>query len=268
MDVTTVPTIAAVEPLTNAEISTNQSLTNPVGLAPEAALPKVTTSSSHDYAHRFALTTSRANTKEPFTLMLTAEVATADVLQKLTEDELRELLYTRAIRRLTLTLGKHPRTFIAEAADFSAVACWEACRVKDAMTPQQIDDMIAHPTDGSSPRPHFANFVRKIEIVRTRHLYPLCQQSSADDKPDFWHLTMMARDPTVPYVKGAVRAIMAPFLETFLQDDKVPVWLEAGDSRVREIYRHFGFKDVEDGEIVVNGISTFCMIMLPAASDV
>lgn len=266
MDLTTVPTVAVLKPSQELQAARNHSLTNSEEFPAKASLPTVTTSTSHDYAHRFALATSSANAKDPFTLMLLAEVETSEALLELTEQGVSDKLYARALQRLRLALGKHPRTFIVEAADFSAVACWEACRVEDGMTEQQIHDMIAHPKDGSPLRPHFADFVRKIEAVRSTQLYPLCRQNDpAEDKPDFWHLTMMARDPTVPYVQGAVRAIMAPFLEQFLHEDKVPVWLEAGSSRVREIYRHFGFRDVEDGEIVVNGISTFCMIIVPAA---
>ncbi|KAG4218801.1 hypothetical protein PC116_g32719 [Phytophthora cactorum] len=38
----------------------------------------------------------------------------------------------------------------------------------------------------------------------------------------------------------------------------MPVWLEAGSERARDVYAHFGFREV--GEVVTGGVKTWGMI--------
>ena len=65
----------------------------------------------------------------------------------------------------------------------------------------------------------------------------------------FWHLSMMARDPLVqPPVKGAVRAVIEPYLRR-AEEDGLPVWLEAASARARDVYAYMGFETLEQANI-------------------
>jgi hypothetical protein len=65
------------------------------------------------------------------------------------------------------------------------------------------------------------------------------------DRP-FYHLGFLGRnpDPKIPSVKGAVSAVVLPFLER-ARDEGVVAWLEATSESAVEIYEHFGFRVCE-----------------------
>ncbi|OTB13506.1 hypothetical protein K445DRAFT_304275 [Daldinia sp. EC12] len=131
-----------------------------------------------------------------------------------------------------------------------AGACWEPARVGD---PQRVD------VAARMERPLFRSFADGVEELMRVHLYPIAERVSAGR---YWKLSLMARDPAVEYVPGAVRAVMVPFMEKFTSDQNeggaMPVWLEAGSERARDIYAHFGFREV--GEVVTGGVKTWGMI--------
>ncbi|KAK6955921.1 hypothetical protein Daesc_003568 [Daldinia eschscholtzii] len=166
----------------------------------------------------------------------------------------------RRITRLTAKIAVG--AFVVEAGGFAAGACWEPARVGD---PHRVD------VAARMERPLFRSFADGVEELMRVHLYPVAERMSAGR---YWKLSLMARDPAVEYVPGAgsyikpltviipVRAVMVPFMEKFTSDQNeggaMPVWLEAGSERARDVYAHFGFREV--GEVVTGGVKTWGMI--------
>ena len=75
--------------------------------------------------------------------------------------------------------------------------------------------------------------------------------SSSSSGPDsevgirrYYHLSFLARNPSVPRVDGAINAVIAPFLQR-ARDENVPAWLEATMLQAAKVYEHFGFRVVE-----------------------
>ena len=64
----------------------------------------------------------------------------------------------------------------------------------------------------------------------------------------YYHLSFLARNPSVPRVPGSINAVMLPFLQR-AQAENVPAWLEATTPQAVKVYEHFGFRVVE--EIVI-----------------
>jgi hypothetical protein len=53
----------------------------------------------------------------------------------------------------------------------------------------------------------------------------------------------MARDPSCSD-KGAVRAVLEPFIAR-ARAEGLPIWLEAGTERARDVYEYSGFRELE-----------------------
>ncbi|RYP76019.1 hypothetical protein DL770_007297 [Monosporascus sp. CRB-9-2] len=220
--------------------------------ASSPALPPVTTGTSEDYLKGLALAVSRASATDPRNLLFQSETLPPDgSIESLSPESIRQMIYDNAMARLA---AKIPHgAFVAEAAGFSAVACWEP----ESIYEKPRGDMDAEAAKAT--RPIFAEFLGKLEAVRKKHLWPVAERTS---RGRFWHLCLMARDPTVPYVKGAVRALLVPFMKKFTSVDQnegpIPVWLEAGSEQAKAVYAHFGFREV--GVWEVRGIKTWGMI--------
>lgn len=73
------------------------------------------------------------------------------------------------------------------------------------------------------------DFLRQIAEVK-RKVFPRLQK--------YWHVSLMARDPTRTE-KGVVRAVIEPFVER-AKAEGVPLWLEAGSERARDVYGWVG----------------------------
>ncbi|KAI1372273.1 hypothetical protein F4677DRAFT_449588 [Hypoxylon crocopeplum] len=213
------------------------------------ALPPVTTGTSEHYAQGLAAAVSRASATNPLTIMFQGEkLPPGQSIADLDTASIERLVYDAATARLATKLAHG--AFVAEAAGFAAVACWEPGRAGESHRTDQ--DVLAE-------RPIFAMFLDRWTDLMRRCLYPLAQRVSGGR---YWKLSLMARDPAVPYVPGAVRAVLVPFMDRFTSDENeggaMPVWLEAGSERARDVYAHFGFRDV--GEIEVEGVKTWGMI--------
>ena len=88
-----------------------------------------------------------------------------------------------------------------------------------------------------SQRPIFAKFTDAIADAKTRYMCP--------GRP-YWHLSMMARDSDIqPPLKGAVRAVIEPYLRK-AEKDGLPIWIEAGSARARDVYGYMGFELLEE----------------------
>ena len=225
--------------------------------------------------------------------------------------DLQSQIYEACLARLEHKVAAG--AFIAEAADFNAVACWEPVYAPslEELDGDGIGDVDVVPRDATYAfeaireskemyqgmllremavqRPVFADFIVKIRAAMRRGLYPVLWAAAAaakgqenganmsggsDDgvgvgKKDllYWHLSVMSRDPGRPPVRGAVRAVIEPFVKRFIEDDGVAaIWLEAGSPRARDIYGYFGFRVVDEiaigGDGTENGgtVKTWCMI--------
>ncbi|RYP34120.1 hypothetical protein DL767_004455 [Monosporascus sp. MG133] len=219
---------------------------------PSLILPPVTMGTSEDYVKGLALAVSRASATDPLNVLFQSDKLQPDgLIESLSPESIRQMIYDGAIARLA---AKIPHgAFVVEAAGFSAVACWEL----ESIYEKARGDMDAEAVKVT--RPIFAEFLGKLEAVRRKHLWPIAERMS---RGRFWHLCLMARDPTVPYVKGAVRAVLVPFMKKFTSVDQdegpIPVWLEAGSEQAKAVYAHFGFREV--GVWEVRGIKAWGMI--------
>ncbi|KAI0853878.1 hypothetical protein F5Y00DRAFT_269238 [Daldinia vernicosa] len=217
-----------------------------------AVLPEVTTGTSERYIQGLASAVSRASATDPLTVMFQGEkLPPGQTTKDVDLATMQRIVYDSAITRLTAKIAAGG--FVVEAGGFAAVACWEPGRAGD---PHRMDVSTAAV---SGKRPLFKAFVDRVTELMRVHLYPIAERVSAGR---YWKLSLMARDPAVEYVPGAVRAVLVPFMERFTSDQNeggaMPVWLEAGNERARDIYAHFGFREV--GEIITGGVKTWGMI--------
>ncbi|OAP62148.1 hypothetical protein AYL99_04351 [Fonsecaea erecta] len=186
---------------------------------PTQSLPRTTSSQSPEYRHQLAEISSRATLGEPLNIAFQQEKtgrATA-----VTPD----LLYIGAKGRIETKVAAGAS--VVEAANFAAVACWEP----PSSTPQPFTE--AQFAEMARERPVFAQFARDIQDARLDCLGP---------SQPYWTLSMMARDPKRKD-KGAVRAVIEPYINR-AKEEKVPLWLVAGNERARDIYAYFGFRVV------------------------
>ncbi|KIX93832.1 uncharacterized protein Z520_10457 [Fonsecaea multimorphosa CBS 102226] len=209
---------------------------------PMQSLPPTTASQSPEYCHRLADISSRATVSEPLNIVFQQEKtgrATAVT---------PELLYTGAKGRIETKVAAG--AWVVEAANFAAVACWEP---PSSNVPPFTEAQFA---EMARERPVFAQFARDIQAARLASLGP--------DQP-YWTLSLMARDPQRKD-KGAVRAVIEPYIKR-AKEEKLPLWLVAGNTRARDIYAYFGFRVVKliwsyprDRKEGDEGVPTWCMV--------
>ncbi|KAK7750790.1 hypothetical protein SLS62_007343 [Diatrype stigma] len=213
----------------------------------------ITTGTSKQYIQRLALVNSRASVSAPLTIAFEGEkLKPPETIESLGPEGLRQILYDGSVARLTAKVSNG--AFIAEAGDFAAAACWEPESIREGPRADMSPELAAKAT-----RPIFAEFTERVEVVKQARLRPVAERMS---QGRFWHLNMLARDPGVPYVQGAVRAVLVPFLERFTSEDgeggPAPIWLETDTERARSIYAHFGFREV--GAWEVRGVKIWAMM--------
>ncbi|XXG97342.1 hypothetical protein Hte_003639 [Hypoxylon texense] len=213
-------------------------------------LPPVTTGTSARYVQGLADAVSRASAADPLTVLFQGEKLAPGRPSPAGPDPaaVRRIVHAAARERAAVKIAGGG--FVAEAAGFAAVACWEPGL---AGGPHRADARVRE------ERPIFAELLDKVaDLVRTQ-LYPIANRVSGGR---FWKLSLLARDPGVPYVPGAVRAVLVPFMKRFTSEQNeggpMPVWLEAGSEQARAVYIHYGFRDV--GEMDIKGVKTWGMI--------
>ncbi|KAI0901289.1 hypothetical protein F4806DRAFT_188310 [Annulohypoxylon nitens] len=211
-------------------------------------LPPVTTGTSERYIEGAARAVARAAATDPLTVLFQDEkLPPGQSVADLDAPGIQHLVYEASLTRLHTKLADGG--FVVEAGNFAAVACWQPGRVGEPSVPAEI----------LAQRPAFKVFIEGVMELKKRHLYPFAQRVSGGR---YWKLSLMARDPEIEYVPGAVRAVLVPFMKRFASDQNeggaMPVWLEAGSERARDIYAHFGFRNM--GEVRVKGVGTWGMI--------
>ncbi|TVY67401.1 Puromycin N-acetyltransferase [Lachnellula suecica] len=188
--------------------------------------PKTTTGTTPEYRHRLADISSRACLSDPLNMLFQRD-ATGSSAPILVSN-----LYASTLARINTKLSHG--SFIVEADDFAAVACWEPpTAVQDNHSAAELGEL---------------QFIQEIEDAKKACL----------GERKCWLLSLMARDPGM-ISKGAVRAVIEPFVER-ARTHGVPVWLVAGNERARDVYAYFGFVVVK---VVYSGeerIPTWCMV--------
>lgn len=183
--------------------------------------PQITIGTSAEYRHRLADISSRASETDPLNVLFEHDKAGGN---SVTVDAAR--IYKGSLKRLETKIKAG--AMIVEACNFAAAACWEPpSAVPDSLTEAELAELAIE-------RPVFAEFLRLTQKSRNDLL-------GKDVKP--WYLTLMARDPERKD-KGAVRAVIEPFVAK-AKEEKVPLWLVAGNERARDVYGYLGFRVVE-----------------------
>ncbi|EXJ96038.1 hypothetical protein A1O1_01164 [Capronia coronata CBS 617.96] len=211
-----------------------------------SSLPKVTASQSPEHAHRLAEVTSRATLTDPLNILFQQDKTGSAT------PPTPNLLYKAAKGRMDTKIAAG--SFIVEAGDFAAVACWEPpSATPPPLTGEQLDRL-------EHEKPIFGQFIRDVERIRQACLGP--------DQQQYWTLSLMARDPERK-TKGAVRAVIQPYVARAKQE-KMPIWLVAGNARARDVYAYFGFRVVDtiwsyskekgDGDERAEGVPSWCMV--------
>jgi hypothetical protein len=138
-------------------------------------------------------------------------------------------LYTANLARLERKIGQHGG-FVAEAANWAAVACWEDGEASVYEHPEIWGGRsVSENVPDAENRPIFVEFLSKIAEGK-RKVFPKGQK--------YWHLSLMAREPG-RNEQGAVRALIEVFVKK-AQEEGLPVWLEAGNERARDVYAWCG----------------------------
>lgn len=163
------------------------------------------------------------------------------------EREKKILQKYQSVVKEYLAHGAATGAFIIEAGDFSACASWwPPGSHEPPKTTKENDD--ADDKDETI----MAQFEREIDEIFMREIWSKHGQS-------FWKLGLLARDPRKqPAVPGTVRAVLQPVIERAAAEGN-PIWLSTTNSRAREIYLHFGWRDV--GLVVVQGHRQWCMVL-------
>jgi hypothetical protein len=186
------------------------------------ALPPITTHTSAAAATRFNALTARIFLTEPITRILRLE-ADCPPNNLLTASHVLAGYSQRTSRKLA------DGGVIIEAGDWAAAAIWDPPGATVMGPPLSESER--------KRRPVFARFMDGIAAAKLKYMGPTQL---------YWHLSMMARDPLVqPPVKGAVRAVIEPYLHR-AKAEGLPVWIEAGNARARDVYAYLGFEVLEE----------------------
>ena len=128
---------------------------------------------------------------------------------------------------------------LLESGDWAAVASWEP--------PSYTGPPFSE--SKSNPGPLLSEWRAAVARVKVQYL----GYAQNDDEPTgrtarkprpHYHLAFLARVPGREDVKGAISAVVLPFLAK-ARDEDVPVWLEATDPRAVAVYEHYGFRVCE-----------------------
>lgn len=152
--------------------------------------------------------------------------------------------FARGIRESVSNPPSHSQhnAILTEAGGWAAVASWEP--------PSYSGPAFSEAK--SNPGPVLSEWKAATARMRAQNVGYADNESRAVDgtekrsvklKPHY-HLAFFARVPGREDVKGAISAVMLPFLAK-ARDEGVPVWLEATDPHAVAVYEHYGFRICE-----------------------
>jgi hypothetical protein len=147
----------------------------------------------------------------------------------------------------------HHNAILTESGDWAAVASWEP----PAYT--------GPPFSQTKPNPGPLLSEWRAAVARMRAQYVGCADESAPDGPGLeetteerklkphYHLSFLARVPGREDVKGAIGAVVLPFLAK-AREEGLPVWLEAAYPHAVAVYEHYGFRVCEEVTVGVGNV--------------
>jgi hypothetical protein len=189
---------------------------------PPSSLPPISIRTDSEAEARFNALTARVFLKEPLTTLFHLETSNS-------EDGMVRIEGVLNTYSLRTTRKLKDGGIIIEAGNWAAAAIWDppgASVMGPPLTSEQRET-----------QPIFCSFVDGIAATKLKYLGP---------GANYWHLSMMVRDPDVqPPVKGAVRAVIEPFMRK-AEEDGLPIWIEAGSARARDVYGYLGFELLEE----------------------
>lgn len=217
---------------------------SPLKDQPAAASSFTTTGTSKEYIERSALTAAHASSSDQYLIAFMREKGT--ITANATKEQILEQMLKTKLERIRRKV--QDGAVLIECANFSVMACWSPPNPSIA---RYLDQQVRNLD--YVKQPIYAPFQKAIYEAREKHLYP-----KYGDR--YWNLSLMARDPRIPRVPGAVRAAMFPFMQKAKEKSEA-IWLEASNLHSRDVYAHFGFKTVE--VIFVETAEFSCMIWEP-----
>ncbi|KAK3364722.1 hypothetical protein B0T25DRAFT_530853 [Lasiosphaeria hispida] len=143
---------------------------------------------------------------------------------------------------------------LIEAADTSAVALWELPNLhRVAEGPGSTSSGGLHNRTDSDQ--HIKNEWKQVVQLAKMKYIGTERNSETDDITilPHYHLDFLARNPSVPKIPGAISAVVLPYLAKAKQD-RLSVWLEATSLDVVTLYKHFGFRVLEEITIGVGRV--------------
>ncbi|KAI1619035.1 hypothetical protein EDD37DRAFT_624431 [Exophiala viscosa] len=145
----------------------------------------------------------------------------------------------------------HSNADLVQAGNWSAIALWEP----PSFQGKAFIDSKARPGVLLTEWRGRVNAAKAKNLAIQSAPSTDSESNSASDSDNnepqlrrYYHLSFLARNPSVPRVAGSINAVMLPFLQR-ARAENVPAWLEATTPQAVKVYEHFGFRVVE--EIVV-----------------
>lgn len=123
---------------------------------------------------------------------------------------------------------------LVEAGNFSALAVWETTAYKG----QPFTETMRN------AGPIREEWRIKVKDLKERYIGLETKEDGSQGLKPFYHLGFLVRNPNEPSVPGAISAVMRPWLQR-AENEGVPVWLEATYLHAVDVYKHFGFRLVE-----------------------
>lgn len=150
----------------------------------------------------------------------------------------------RLLQHITpgITTSASQDAVLVESGDFSAIAVWETTTYKGVPFSAQFKNV----------GPLRQAWRDRVGHLKSIHIGTRVNDAGETVIKPHYHLSFLVRNPEVPHVPGAVRAVVQPFLDEAVKEG-VPVWLEATYEHAVEVYEHFGFRTIE---IVKIGVGT------------
>ncbi|KAK5938073.1 hypothetical protein PMZ80_009662 [Knufia obscura] len=133
-----------------------------------------------------------------------------------------------------ITDGAHSGAELVEAGDYSALAVWETTSYRGLPFSETLRDI----------GPIRKEWRRKVRQCKERYIGLETKEDGREDCKPCYHLGFLVRNPEQSNVKGAISAVVKPWLRR-AEEEGVPVWLEATYEHAVDVYTHFGFRLVE-----------------------
>jgi len=196
------------------------------------AAAALTTGTSPEYIAKMTVLASRAFVTDGFPVIVLRE---RYGLTRVTREDLARHYGDRISAKV------EAGATIFEAGNWAAAALWQP--------PIERSSPVEAESQPEQTSPTLADFLFRSDSAREKHL--------GKDRP-YYYLSLMGRAPGRTE-KGAVRAVLEPYISR-AKSEGVPIWLEAGTERGRDVYSYFGFETVD---MIVSGKGSYNIDGIP-----